>query len=92
MALRGVASEDRREVGGQRLPANQHGPLSRARGGAATASFTGLRPKLRDTLSLEIPVEADGQYEVFGKFTRAEDYGRVKLELDGKPLLRRQFD
>jgi serine/threonine protein kinase len=43
-------------------------------------------PRLHDTLSLEIPVEVDGQYRVFGRFTRAPDFGRVKLELDGKAL------
>jgi len=43
-------------------------------------------PKVRDTLAVEIPVEADGQYNVFGRFTQAGDAGRVKLELDGKPV------
>jgi hypothetical protein len=43
-------------------------------------------PKLNDTLTLEIPVEVDGKYHVFGRFTQAPDYGRVKLEIDGKPL------
>ena len=46
-------------------------------------------PKMaRDTLSLEIPLEADGNYEVIGRLTRAKDFGRAKLELNGSPLLK----
>ncbi len=46
-------------------------------------------PKMaRETLSLEIPLEADGNYEVIGRLTRASDFGRAKLELNGSPLLK----
>jgi hypothetical protein len=48
-------------------------------------------PKPGDTLLLGIPLEVDGQFEVFGRFTQAVDYGRAKLELDGKPLLGGKF-
>jgi hypothetical protein len=44
-------------------------------------------PKMGDTLALEIPIDAAGNYEVYGRFTRANDYGRTKLELDRNPLL-----
>ena len=37
-------------------------------------------------LDLELPVKAAGTYAVSAAFTRAGDYGIVKLELDGKPL------
>ena len=39
-----------------------------------------------DALTLEIPVEAAGSYEVKGKFTIAPDYGKVKFSIDGKTL------
>jgi serine/threonine protein kinase len=48
-------------------------------------------PKVGDTLQVDVPLEMDGQFEVFGRFTQAEDYGRAKLELDGKPLLGGKF-
>jgi serine/threonine protein kinase len=47
--------------------------------------------KKGDVLSLEIPVEADGNYQVFGRFTRAVDFGQSKLDLDGKPLMGGNF-
>jgi S1-C subfamily serine protease len=38
------------------------------------------------TLSLELPVEADGKYEIKAKFTLAPDYAIAKLDIEGKPL------
>ncbi len=37
-------------------------------------------------LTLEIPVDADGKYEIKAKFTLAPDYANAKLTIDGKPL------
>ncbi len=42
--------------------------------------------KAGQALALELPVDADGKYEVKAKFTLAPDYAIAKLELDGKPL------
>ena len=37
-------------------------------------------------LSLELPVDADGKFEIKAKFTTAPDYGIAKVEIDGRPL------
>ncbi len=42
--------------------------------------------KSGQALSLELPVEADGKYQIKAKFTLAPDYAIAKLDLDGKPL------
>jgi hypothetical protein len=39
-----------------------------------------------DMLELELPVEADGEYEVSAVFTMASDYAIVQLQLDGVSL------
>jgi hypothetical protein len=45
-----------------------------------------LGGKAGDKLDLELPVEADGEYEVSMVFTKARDYAIVQVHLDGKPL------
>ncbi len=40
-----------------------------------------------DALTLEVPVENGGAYEVKAKFTIAPDYGKVKFSIDGRSLL-----
>ena len=42
--------------------------------------------KQGNVLALAVPVEEQGQYEIRALLTTADDYGRVKLEIDGKPL------
>jgi hypothetical protein len=39
-----------------------------------------------DWVELELPVAADGRYQVLAYLTRARDYGIVQLSLNGKPL------
>ena len=43
-------------------------------------------PKSAEALTLEIPVDADGKYEIKAKFTLAPDYAIARLDIDGKPL------
>jgi hypothetical protein len=42
--------------------------------------------KTGDALTLEMPVESSGTYEVRGKFTIAPDYAKFRFALDGKTL------
>ena len=42
--------------------------------------------KAGQALTLELPVDADGKYEIKAKFTLAPDYAIVKLDIDGRPL------
>ena len=42
--------------------------------------------KSGQALSLELPVDADGRYEIKGKFTLAPDYAIARLDIEGKPL------
>jgi S1-C subfamily serine protease/regulation of enolase protein 1 (concanavalin A-like superfamily) len=42
--------------------------------------------KMGEALTLEVPVEADGKYELKAVFTTAPDYARVRLALDDKTL------
>ena len=42
--------------------------------------------KSGDTLSLEVPVETDGKYEIKATFTQATNYGKVNFAMDLKPL------
>ena len=46
--------------------------------------WTGAKPG--DKLTLELPVEKTGRYEIQAALTRARDYGVVRFSLDGKPL------
>ncbi|MEZ6041977.1 MAG: FG-GAP-like repeat-containing protein [Planctomycetaceae bacterium] len=46
--------------------------------------WTGAKPG--DTLSLELPVEADGVYNVELVFTKAKDYGTAKISIDDQVL------
>jgi hypothetical protein len=39
-----------------------------------------------EALTLEVPVEADGKYELKAVFTTAPDYARVRLAFDDKTL------
>lgn len=43
-------------------------------------------PKPKDVLTLDLPVDRQGLYQIIGGFTVAPDYGRFKLALDGQPL------
>ena len=40
-----------------------------------------------ETLTLEIPVDATGKFEIKAKFTMAPDYGQIRLAMDTRPLL-----
>jgi hypothetical protein len=42
--------------------------------------------KTGDGLTLEIPIETTGTYEIKGVFTLGPEYGKLKFTLDGKPL------
>ena len=42
--------------------------------------------KAGQALTLELPVDVEGKYEIKGKFTLAPDYSIAKLEIDGRPL------
>jgi S1-C subfamily serine protease len=42
--------------------------------------------KADGSVSLELPIEADGKYEIKAKFTLSPDYAIAKLDLDGRPL------
>jgi len=46
--------------------------------------WTGGKPG--DKLTLELPVPADGDYEIYIGLTKARDYGIVQLSLDDKPI------
>ncbi|MBI1853326.1 MAG: DUF2961 domain-containing protein [Planctomycetes bacterium] len=37
-------------------------------------------------VTLEVPVAENGNYQIAARFTRAADYGRVQVALDGRPL------
>jgi len=37
-------------------------------------------------LSLELPLDLTGKFEIKGKFSQGPDYGIAKVEIDGKPL------
>ncbi len=52
--------------------------------GNAQLFWTGGKPG--DRLSLELPVAADGEFEIAAAFTMAGDYGIVQVHLDDKPL------
>jgi hypothetical protein len=43
-------------------------------------------PKKGEWVDLELPVAADGKYQVAAYMTKARDYGIVQFSLDGKPL------
>ncbi|MGI4789467.1 MAG: hypothetical protein ACRYFS_11530, partial [Janthinobacterium lividum] len=47
--------------------------------------------KLGDTLTLTLPAQAAGSYDLVGYFTKASDYGQVSFTLNGK-LLPVSFD
>jgi hypothetical protein len=40
-----------------------------------------------DALTLEVPVEATGKFEIKAKFTMAPDYAQIRLAMDTRPLL-----
>jgi S1-C subfamily serine protease len=42
--------------------------------------------KAGQALTLGLPVDADGKYEIKAKFTLAPDYAIAKLDIDGRPL------
>jgi hypothetical protein len=43
-------------------------------------------PKKGEWVDLELPVAADGKYQVQAYLTKARDYGIIQFHLDGKPL------
>lgn len=53
--------------------------------GPAQLWWTGT--KVGDSMTLALPVEAMGSYEVFAVMTKARDYGVFSLTVDGKPGL-----
>ncbi len=40
-----------------------------------------------ESLTLEIPVDTTGKFEIKAKFTMAPDYGQIRLAMDTRPLL-----
>jgi hypothetical protein len=44
--------------------------------------------KVGDTLTLEVPAEKAGKYEIFAVFTKAGDYGIHTLSINGKEMIR----
>jgi len=42
--------------------------------------------KMGDGLSVEIPIETAGNFEIKGQFTLGPEYAKLKFTLDGKPL------
>jgi putative heme-binding domain-containing protein len=46
--------------------------------------WTGAQPGHK--LTLELPVERDGRYDLVAVFTKARDYAIVQISLNGKPL------
>ena len=40
-----------------------------------------------EAITLEIPVDTSGKFEIKAKFTMAPDYGRIRLAMDTRPLL-----
>lgn len=40
-----------------------------------------------ESLTLEIPVDSTGKFEIKAKFTMAPDYGQIRLAMDTRPLL-----
>jgi Protein of unknown function (DUF2961) len=50
------------------------------------AHLWGRPEKAGEWADLELPVAADGKYEVVAYLTKAHDYGVIQFSLDGKPL------
>ena len=50
------------------------------------AQLWGRPTKAGELADLELPVAADGKYQVVVYLTKARDYGVVQFSLDGKPL------
>ncbi len=44
-------------------------------------------PGKGESLTLEIPVDGTGRFEIKAKFTMAPDYGQIRLAMDTRPLL-----
>ena len=40
-----------------------------------------------ESLTLEIPVDATGKFEVKARFTMAPDYAQIRLAMDTRPLM-----
>ena len=53
-------------------------------GGDAQLWWVGAQPG--DRVSFELPVSQDGTYDIVGFFTRARDYGIVKLAINGDAM------
>jgi len=67
------------------------GVMPQGMGGFSGGSWTGSRQlwwsgaKRGDSLALEFDVAEAGRYEIYGVFTKAVDYGTVRLALNGQP-------
>ena len=69
---------------GGRVEVQEMTPFDGTWSGAAQLWWVEARPGDRLTLPLDVP--APGTYELIGFFTRAQDYGIVRLHLGGQPL------
>ncbi|MBI1370094.1 MAG: c-type cytochrome [Planctomycetes bacterium] len=82
-AIEGESMKVVKVSGGQAKPQDM--------GGFAADRWSGsqhlwwINAKVGDALTLAIPVEKSGKYQVFAAMTKARDYGIVSLQIDGKP-------
>ncbi len=83
-AIEGETMKVLAKTGGNAAPQKMD-PFTKDRwSGADQLWWTGAGPGSK--LTLELPVEQAGRYDVLAVFTKARDYGIVQLSLDGKPL------
>lgn len=75
---------------GNPAPQNMKGFKDSRWSGDTQLWWTGAKPG--DRLTLALPVAQAGHYEIKAVFTRAPDYGTIRVLLDGKPLSDKQFD
>jgi putative heme-binding domain-containing protein len=83
-AIEGESMKIVEKTGGTAASQNMGGFKADRWSGTDHLWWTGGKPG--DKLALELPVEADGTYDVEIVFTRARDYGIVKLAIDDTVL------
>jgi putative membrane-bound dehydrogenase-like protein len=83
-AIEGEAMKVLAKTAGSAAPQKMAGFPKDRWSGSDQLWWTGAGPGSK--LTLELPVEQAGRYDVLGVFTKARDYGIVQVSLDGKPL------
>lgn len=83
-AIEGEALKVISKTGGNAAPQNMGGFTGDQWSGATHLWWTGA--KVGDKLTLALPVEKDGKYEVTLSLTKAPDYAIVQISLDGAKL------